>query len=33
MFFSALAFTSLVNAQNLKKEDVVGFWKLKESGF
>ncbi|WBV61134.1 lipocalin family protein [Chryseobacterium camelliae] len=25
--------SSLVSAQKLKKEDVVGFWKLKESGF
>ena len=23
----------LLNAQKLKKEDVIGFWKLKESGF
>lgn len=28
-----LAFSSLMNAQKLKKEDVIGFWKLKESGF
>lgn len=25
--------SGLVNAQKLKKEDVTGFWKLKESGF
>lgn len=25
--------SSLVSAQQLKKEDVIGFWKLKESGF
>lgn len=28
-----MAMTSILNAQNLKKEDVTGFWKLKESGF
>ncbi len=26
-------FSSLVNAQKLKREDVLGFWKLKEAGF
>lgn len=30
---SILVCSSLVNAQKLKKEDVIGFWKLKESGF
>lgn len=29
---SLLIFTSLVSAQKLTKEDVTGFWKLKESG-
>lgn len=33
LFSSALVFASLVSAQKLKKEDVIGFWKLKESGF
>ncbi|MGG7549161.1 lipocalin family protein [Chryseobacterium arthrosphaerae] len=27
-----LAFSALMSAQKLKKEDVTGFWKLKESG-
>ncbi len=30
---SILVCSSLINAQKLKKEDVIGFWKLKESGF
>jgi hypothetical protein len=30
---SILVCSNLVNAQQLKKEDVIGFWKLKESGF
>lgn len=30
---SILVCSSLLNAQELKKEDVIGFWKLKESGF
>lgn len=30
---SILVCSSLVNAQKLKKDDVIGFWKLKESGF
>ncbi|WP_353146095.1 lipocalin family protein [Chryseobacterium sp.] len=30
---SALVLTSFVGAQQLKKEEVTGFWKLKESGF
>ncbi|MBP2615200.1 lipocalin family protein [Chryseobacterium jejuense] len=33
LFFSALVFSVLASAQKLKKEDVIGFWKLKESGF
>lgn len=33
LFSSALIFGTLVSAQKLKKEDVVGFWKLKEAGF
>lgn len=33
LFSLALVFASLVSAQKLKKEDVIGFWKLKESGF
>lgn len=33
LFSSALVFGALVSAQKLKKEDVIGFWKLKESGF
>ncbi|AKK74572.1 hypothetical protein HX13_07045 [Chryseobacterium sp. P1-3] len=33
LFSSALVFASFVSAQKLKKEDVTGFWKLKESGF
>ncbi|WES99339.1 lipocalin family protein [Chryseobacterium arthrosphaerae] len=28
-----LAFSALMSAQKLKKENVTGFWKLKESGF
>lgn len=28
-----LAFSSFINAQKLKKEDIIGFWRLKESGF
>lgn len=28
-----LAFSALMSAQKLKKEDVTGFWKLKESGY
>ncbi|MFP3834073.1 lipocalin family protein [Chryseobacterium sp. SIMBA_028] len=28
-----LASSSLMSAQKLKKDDVLGFWKLKESGF
>ncbi len=27
-----LAFSALLSAQKLKKEDITGFWKLKESG-
>ncbi|MGN7863463.1 lipocalin family protein [Chryseobacterium sp.] len=27
-----LAFSTLLSAQKLKKEDITGFWKLKESG-
>lgn len=30
---SILVCGGLLNAQKLKKEDVIGFWKLKESGF
>lgn len=30
---SILVCSSLMNAQKLKKEAVIGFWKLKESGF
>lgn len=33
LYISALVFGALVSAQKLKKEDVIGFWKLKESGF
>ncbi|WP_160137653.1 lipocalin family protein [Chryseobacterium sp. c4a] len=33
LFCSALSLGTLGSAQKLKKEDVVGFWKLKESGF
>lgn len=33
LYVSALFFGALVSAQKLKKEDVIGFWKLKESGF
>ncbi|WP_185291113.1 lipocalin family protein [Chryseobacterium lactis] len=34
MLFSVflLAFSALISAQKLKKDEVVGFWKLKESG-
>lgn len=32
-FTGFLAFSSFMNAQELKKEDITGFWKLKESGF
>lgn len=30
---TALVLSAVVSAQKLKKEDVIGFWKLKESGF
>ncbi|BAP32115.1 uncharacterized protein CHSO_3078 [Chryseobacterium sp. StRB126] len=33
LFSSALVFGVLASAQGLKREDVIGFWKLKESGF
>lgn len=33
LFCFALSLGTLGSAQKLKKEDVVGFWKLKESGF
>lgn len=33
LFSSALVFSALISAQKLKKENVIGFWKLKESGF
>lgn len=33
LFCSAMAFSTLLSAQKLKKENVIGFWKLKESGF
>ncbi|MGE8555817.1 MAG: lipocalin family protein [Chryseobacterium jejuense] len=32
-FSSAVVFSVLASAQKLKREDVIGFWKLKESGF
>lgn len=28
-----LVFSTLVSSQKVKKEDIIGFWKLKESGF
>jgi hypothetical protein len=32
-FTGILIFSSFISAQKLKKEEVTGFWKLKESGF
>ncbi|SDI83649.1 lipocalin-like domain-containing protein [Chryseobacterium jejuense] len=33
LFSSAVVFSVFASAQKLKREDVIGFWKLKESGF
>jgi hypothetical protein len=31
-FCFSFSFSALISAQKLKKDEVVGFWKLKESG-